>query len=458
MDSITSLIVEEFGPSSGNNNDDEDKDDHAAGRFSPTRAQRCLLPTFLASVDKLLQRAWFYRIWVLQEAVLAPEDPTTLYGEKSITWDDFWSALLSIWKLAQEAVVQERHLLNGLSSVTFIAQLRFDWKRGEGSLSDVLSIVARSRVRETTDPRDKIYGLLGLLKPEVLLDAGGFAVDYNKSVELVYEEFAVWFMDSTKSLDVLNYSYNAASTLSLSSWVPDWSIPTAASLCWDAPPSLYNTSGNHPFRFRYVPSSLHRLHLTGLEIDTVKSVVRLTHGEGEMEDPTSETWAEWRALARTAYSYGSGTSEEPFWRTVVADKKPRTGRADNETGLQYHAWLLHEHQKAVSAEEEEEEEEETRDFSEFLRTMSFTVLGRRLFVTERGFLRIADGGIHTDDGIFIVYGGSLCFILRRIDEAKSVKGDDVRDVTYRLINSGAYVHGLADGEAFNIAQTEGLEL
>jgi hypothetical protein len=49
------------------------------------------------------------------------------------------------------------------------------------------------QLRDTSDPRDKIYGLLGAVKLE---DQRGrssseFAVEYKKPVETVYKEFAV---------------------------------------------------------------------------------------------------------------------------------------------------------------------------------------------------------------------------------------------------------------------------
>ena len=453
MDSIISLILSEFDPT-------KDIDNEATkGEYSHAVAQKSLLPTFLASVDELLQSSWFNRVWVLQEAVLAPQDLTVLCGENSIGWEDFWSALLSIWKLKREPVVQESHLLHGLGSVTFIAQLRYDWQRGEGSIFDLLSLVARSRVRQTTDPRDKVYGLLGLLNPELLLQNNfgsisdsvfAFTVDYSKSVEQIYEEFAVWCMTAGKSLDILNYSYNAASSLRLPSWVPDWSIPTTSSLSWDASPSMYNAGGSRPFHLRCIPSH-HQIYLTGLQIDTVKSVARLTHEEGEMENPRSETWTEWYTLSQTARYYTLEEIEEPFWRTIVSDRKTRTERADDETGVQFHTWF-HGRDGFPAG---QAAAVETHNSAEFLHIMSLILLGRRLFVTECGFLGMADGGIRTGDGIFVLNGGALCFILRAEDS--SSLGGETQDRVYRLIDSGAYVHGLADGEGLAIAETRGLE-
>jgi hypothetical protein len=59
--------------------------------------------------------------------------------------------------------------------------------------SNFLSVVLRMQLRDTSDPRDKIYGLLGAVKLE---DQRGrssseFAVEYKKPVETVYKEFAV---------------------------------------------------------------------------------------------------------------------------------------------------------------------------------------------------------------------------------------------------------------------------
>jgi hypothetical protein len=83
-----------------------------------------------------------------------------------------------------------------------------------------------------TDPRDKIFALLGLL-PE---QGNRFEKpDYNKPVEKVYIETADTLIKQLKNLELLANAglANAGQTASLPnipSWVPDWTVPKAPDL------------------------------------------------------------------------------------------------------------------------------------------------------------------------------------------------------------------------------------
>jgi hypothetical protein len=75
---------------------------------------------------------------------------------------------------------------------------------------------------DATDPRDKIYGLLGLGGP-----FGNYKSlvrpDYSKPVESVYCEIARALIEDDRSLRAVGYaSCLAAETPGLPSWVPDW--------------------------------------------------------------------------------------------------------------------------------------------------------------------------------------------------------------------------------------------
>ena len=73
----------------------------------------------------------------------------------------------------------------------------------------------------TSDPRDMIYGLASLVNSKVKYT---IQVDYSKSVEQVYTDFAVAEISNTKRLDILTRGRpRSLIKYSVPSWVPDWS-------------------------------------------------------------------------------------------------------------------------------------------------------------------------------------------------------------------------------------------
>ncbi|CZR50998.1 uncharacterized protein PAC_00873 [Phialocephala subalpina] len=73
------------------------------------------------------------------------------------------------------------------------------------------------------DPRDKIYGLLGLLVSNDLDEEAD--LDYSKSTRNVYIEFARSHMNLTT---LCSAEYGNKSALGLPSWCPNWSVDAAS--------------------------------------------------------------------------------------------------------------------------------------------------------------------------------------------------------------------------------------
>jgi hypothetical protein len=93
---------------------------------------------------------------------------------------------------------------------------------------DLLRLLMHCRHRESTDPRDKIYAVLGLLRDthsEALKSDGSDALDvelgYNYDVEHVYRNMCQELIRKTDTLDVLGIC--PKTNLQLPSWVTDWS-------------------------------------------------------------------------------------------------------------------------------------------------------------------------------------------------------------------------------------------
>lgn len=77
---------------------------------------------------------------------------------------------------------------------------------------------------ESTDPRDKIFGLYGLTKQE---DRHVLAPNCSKTVAETYTDVAKLLIQSTRTVNILcinTCSTESQSSPALPSWVSDWSL------------------------------------------------------------------------------------------------------------------------------------------------------------------------------------------------------------------------------------------
>jgi hypothetical protein len=75
-------------------------------------------------VNLALWRPWFQRIWVMQEAVLA-HDLMLQFGAETISWEDFWSAVLKVYNSTKKILDKEYQTIDGRRSVIDILNRRF---------------------------------------------------------------------------------------------------------------------------------------------------------------------------------------------------------------------------------------------------------------------------------------------------------------------------------------------
>jgi hypothetical protein len=183
----------------------------------------------------LLSEPWWDRLWVLQEVGLG-RDPILHHGAASTS---FHKALFAINMLEARG-----HLWN--TAGQFEAKVGpfnnpefygFSFKDRYNNPS-VMAFTSRKqhfitftnllvacRFRSATDPRDKIFGLFGLV-PDLVLRA--LQPQYDESVEKAYIRIAFTLMGESRSLSLLSHTTpwlrNRAGVPNLPSWVPDWTI------------------------------------------------------------------------------------------------------------------------------------------------------------------------------------------------------------------------------------------
>jgi hypothetical protein len=144
----------------------------------------------------LLNNLYFTRLWIVQEVLLA-RGVRFLCGSIWVSYSELSTALIN----AEEQVLNQVLEQVQNPSAVMIA----DWMERGDNRSFVNFILYYSG-NQCSDPRDKVYALVGLIKKEETL-----TVDYAKSVSEV-------FIDTIKVLARASYEYEDAPTFAIISW------------------------------------------------------------------------------------------------------------------------------------------------------------------------------------------------------------------------------------------------
>lgn len=176
----------------------------------------------IAGFVDIFRRLWWYRVWTVQEAVLARR-VKLLCGTSETTWTTDMQTLQRIkfriktavispqwqkeifprWRAARIAAPLEadpsrtdptRLMLSfeniELGPLLEVIELQIRERADEGGFHlrrDLLDLVYDLRHRQAADPRDQIFAMLGLAEGRTT-DLGGFRPDYTDSVEEVHEK------------------------------------------------------------------------------------------------------------------------------------------------------------------------------------------------------------------------------------------------------------------------------
>lgn len=98
--------------------------------------------------------------------------------------------------------------------------LRIGASNKKGSL---LEILCSTRPSDATDPRDKFFGVLSLVRNEDTICRLASAATYDQSTTIIYTEIGLYLLRKDKLiiLQVIRHPYSKF--LNLASWIPDWS-------------------------------------------------------------------------------------------------------------------------------------------------------------------------------------------------------------------------------------------
>ena len=415
-----------------------------------------LLPTHLDHIQliqalcKFLQRAYWSRIWVVQEVAVGSN---TLFvcGTRMVSENALHHALRLLRNF------RLHHLLKSGQDVRLIPSegdsiLSIDPSRPINLLkirravepSPLIYLMRSLRHFQATDPRDKVFALLGIASDSQVL---GLRPDYRKSCEEVYTDVTRAFIQNGY-IEILSLSESAKQSIVLPSWVPDWSYTThrcplqQRALDRSARPltSILQPAFSASGLRRHVANQDHgdipdRNTVLAVSGTFIGNVQRL--GMPWEHECVGKWLSDLQRLSDLIPESLSQTSQQTrgVWRTAVADQDIRRGteksRLSEDTTQKVHKALQDTDLSLVNA--------QTligATLGDYCHQIRAIAQGRRPLLFSNGCLGIGPRETELGDLVYVLIGADVPYILRR----------QCQDDKFRIIGE-AYVHGIMDGEA-----------
>lgn len=173
--------------------------------------------SYRSTLKTFLSRRWFSRVWILQEVILA-KAAHLLCGGFVLRWSKLPARCYEILDIAPAPFDQSQGRLPAIFQAERICTRR---------PVELLTLLDHARSTEASDPRDKVFALLGFT---FQAEKEGLEADYTKNVVQVYMEvaerlarkFGVFALFVRSSLAGKNQQSTSTNPPDLPLWVPDW--------------------------------------------------------------------------------------------------------------------------------------------------------------------------------------------------------------------------------------------
>ncbi|KAI0397680.1 hypothetical protein F5Y17DRAFT_414234 [Xylariaceae sp. FL0594] len=461
-------------------------------------------------INAIMERAWWRRIWVVQETVVA-KAPVIMYGSLCAPWRMFALAAVE-YDTSRAAQSSEGSLSQLLKSgqtlmqftraIMEIESTRRSWQKS-GPLVP-LTLLRKFRSREATDARDKVFALLGIIRTWGTERYGqameGIKANYSVGSDQIFFKTAELLIRNTRSLAVLAGTLQGPSSPSMPSWVTDWWCPPMTNEHIRVGNiSFYNTARYISGRVALHSGSI--LEAQGAIIDKVDYVGEFLGNELGRSRSRLVVQAWRKSLAGDAESIegryvGGGSLRSAFWRTLCADLEfvqhsessayVREFRRIPEpvaASEGYESWIRVDEQSRRRTSlvdglwvEPTDGTTDTLIKNNFQYMLECASGGRRFFRTERGYVGTGPADVKVGDSVAVLVGCRVPFLLREVHRpTERCSGQEIRVLftqepgyyeagkgatvqkdevahCYSLhrhchrVVGDAYVHGIMDGE------------
>jgi hypothetical protein len=369
---------------------------------------------------------WWWRTWAVQEVALGRKI-AVLIGPHQLSWSKAKEALEYCWLRSPWTAEVDRERFR--EAYQQLDQLQTVRGKRAWVCSYLRYLLQLTASHAASDPRDKIYGVLGLL--EINKPGGvGLVPDYSKTYEEVCRDATLHLIQSEESLDVLLEDWRGLQQ------EPFWALDFAG--LRRHPQSLLQREVNYLDSPRSTGNELmccaskdskasfrlegQHLKVYGIHFDTIETVVRFDeknlgrfviepttfmdnedllqfaqNGERKVSlGASNDPWAALQSLELLAKHLHPNPIDvanvnmplrvldisEQFARTITGDRYAEAFRLQMATSQLYreYAWA--------------------------------TLRGRTFFLTEQGFCGVGAPEIGVGDAVAVLFGASMPAVLR----------------------------------------------
>jgi len=446
------------------------------------------------ALHDLAARSYWRRAWIVQEGSLGRADTPVFCGDQELRFIDIYrmftflgrtDEVLNIYMQGELAAVDRTINLSIHTAIGVVAKIgdyQQETESGTNTALDIFSTIQISRSVDATDPRDKIYGLLALMPDDLTQH---IHPDYTAPVASVYASFTQQTITLAKSLNILQMvTPHTDNTLSLPSWIPDFTSPQRLCSLGSIPHTASGTT-TPKVTFSKSPTNTtdtavisDAISITGFIADTIQGL--------------GCQWANgWPAstchpapASNQSNPYGSfAGAREALWKTMVANRSVYTMALEEDYSLLLSVPAIDRAKgmgtDALGGSEDLQDLANSHLLGYCVRAFAgnaeFTVAGRkiseyfdaeldvdrvvkglpelrhalgardrinlyrRMFTTEKGFVGIGMEEVRAGDVVAVLWGCSVPVVLREEKGRWVVVGE-------------SYVHGLMEGEGLGMLE------
>ncbi|KAF7867484.1 uncharacterized protein EAF02_009675 [Botrytis sinoallii] len=421
-----------------------------------------------AGIIRLFENPWWDRMWTVQEALLG-KDTLLISGRRSILQNDLSAIFTSQLAHSKDGCNPRK---SGFITTSFM-KMRFLREYRDGSASSSLEgLLNVFGERRCSDPRDKIYGLLGILATK---EVDSIHPDYDIDIALLYGDTVVDIINEARNLDILSQlwprKWHCTGILAGKgpSWIRDWTAERPSHVLVDTVSERhrlfpkFSASGKSSAIVKERRKS--GITLRGMFLNSLQVLGRANDVEVDNDEEMAETYREWRQLAQSetqfdqrypnssrAMTYSDAFSQTLCMSIALSFELSQSNNSaceyyfrrvsnDLQARKSYHSWWESEIEGTprLGGKQLLNAENADSDILRFHSLVCFATHMRRFFIAkEPRWIGLVPMDAQIGDRLFLLEGGKLPYILRRMEGEEE----------YKIIGD-CYVHGIMDGEEWN---------
>lgn len=410
-----------------------------------------------------MRKPYWSRLWIIQELATNHHSTLFLCGKQALTREMLKKGADCCQKLSKEG----RRFYQSIRSDIWLIATRIHrlvdlstTQTTSSMLTTTLSLASRAEAR---DPKDKVFGILGLLDKSI---SSKIIPDYENSVQQVFADLTIAIIETTRSLEhIIHQAEPLASEWP--SWVPDLRLPF--------PPSprhyMMSLCKRRASKIRYAEFSLEREHETdslllccrGYTVDLIDGIAASSRHNSPIlpeSDQVHITNRGTRALHRSLVLDHPKTHEHPalmkvpwipernmnrertltappIWEQVFKSRHFKTFHRFLEANKDFRIQGK-KFQDFFSSSPREVTEAHAIIYHLGLAVQSLK--GRKLATTKTGYIAMVPKNVQRGDVVAVLLGCNFPVLLRPSGRYFRVLGE-------------CYVHGLMNGEVFGLERT-----